>query len=84
MYDIYLITNITIYLNICMYIYTYISLYNSPIDIDIINVCSAQAVEEDEQTNDAGKDQHLELYIIYVLNMPIKSLKLRNNVTTWL
>ena len=34
----------------------------SPIDIDIINVCSAQAVEEDEQTNDAGKDQHLEGY----------------------
>ena len=49
-----------------VYIYTYISSYNSPIDIDIINVCSAQAVEEDKQTNDAGKDQHLELYIIYV------------------
>ena len=36
----------------------------SPIDIDIINVGSAQTVEENEQTNDAGKDQHLDLYIV--------------------
>ena len=55
------------YILILTYVREYFNIYNlkiciSPIDIDIINVCSAQAVEEDEQTNDAGKDQHLEGY----------------------
>ena len=93
MYDIYLIANIMIYLNTCMYICMYVYIHISHhITHPLILISSTYAVPKPQKKMSRptmlGKTNiwNCTLYMcqlkdIYVL---AKSHKLRNNVITWL